>query len=263
MILSLAPFSAWIEHISARNSYLFTSQIDWEGGCNNIRKYDDFFFGTNNMLLVWCMCVCCAWFFLLQSMVTDVENMLGFFSLARALTLNEVLLILLAMILTSGARSIVWCRVKKSMCKKTFSFSNRHFSCCFSSTFFIPFALFIFIFIFIIIICPRFLLALSLSLCQFFCCFVFFVPFQTLARALFVVWYFLLFVVIENMYCEFYDFWNAANNNRIRCIFFLCRSQCAARFCNGRFARVDGICFMSTFYHHLRFCAICYCYFSA
>lgn len=31
----------------------------------------------------------------------------------------------------------------------------------------------------------------------------------------------LSFVVIENMYCEFYEFWNAANNNRIRFFFML------------------------------------------
>lgn len=44
------------------------------------------------------------------------------------------------------------------------------------------------------------------------CCYYFYFNFG----ALFVGWYFLLFVVIENVYCEFYDFWNAANNNRIR-----------------------------------------------
>lgn len=137
------------------------------------------------------------------------------------------------------------------MCKKTFSFSNRHFSCCFSSKVFFPLALFIFIFI--IIICPRFLLVLSLSL----------------SVSSFAVF----FVSFENTFCYLLSqkicIVNFMTSELPPTIietvvyFFLCRSQCAVRFCNGRFARVDGICFMSTFYHHLRFCAICYCYFSA
>lgn len=136
------------------------------------------------MLLVWCMCVCvlCMVFFIAINGDWRWKYVGFFFCLARALTLNEVLLILLAMIPTSGAISILWCRVKKSMCKKTFSSSNRHFSCCFSSTVFSSRSLhFYFYYYYLPAISSR---SVFLSLCQFFCCFVFFVSFQTLARVI-------------------------------------------------------------------------------
>ena len=123
------------------------------------------------------------------SFVTDVENMLllwlllftvCFFIFYFAISFKSYFVAKL----TSGARSIV--RVKKSMCKKwhsLLSLSNRH------------------------IYSPH-----SLNVYQFYTLFLplgflrFVARLFALGALFFLLFSVLLFVVIENMYCEFYDF---------------------------------------------------------
>lgn len=142
-------------------------------------------FSCSHRAIIVCVCV---WLTL---------KMCWVFCLVRAPVHSLKLLTLLRKADISGARSIVWCRVKKSMCRKKALALARSFSL--KTVTFIH------------------QLAFHYTRLVFFalshrCCYYFYFNFG----ALFVGWYFLLFVVIENVYCEFYDFWNAANNNRIR-----------------------------------------------
>lgn len=177
MILSLPHHSQCMscKHISARNSYLFTS--DWLRGWvqQYIRKYDDFFFGQ----------IICFWFGVCFRLCLRKRDNAPSLSIWLTLKICWLFFVLLVHSLKLVILLWYWHRVRvrlydvvsKNQCAKKRSLSQT------VTSHGVLFAV-------VAVVCVRFFsLSLFLFLLLLFACdFVsstFFVPFETLARALF------------------------------------------------------------------------------